>query len=1134
MFVYQYTYTGTARFDVSNRATATSGALNSGNVTTTGTDEVVFGGYGNSSSATTTNERIAGAVADHVIRSRASMWDKVFSTTFTGAATASGNSTPWLGHIIAFSATTVPDTTAPSIPTGLAAVAVSPTQINLSWNAATDNVGVVGYTVYRNGVVVGLPTTTTFQDTGLTRATTYNYTVSARDAAGNVSAPSDPQSATTSAFVIINVSAIFVSATGATITWTTDTAADSQVEYGATTSYGFQTTLNQTQVTSHSQAVTGLIPNTLYHYRVISRDSAGNVVSSPDFTFTTSGSGADGVFQDEILISGMNLPTSLEFLSNGDMLILELGGNIWRVPAGGFEVDPTPFLTLSNIGSVNGQQGLMDMVLDPAFATNHFYYVFYTRGSPNRDRVSRFTATSDNQSTVPNSEFVVYQDPQDADAEHHGGALNFGLDGKLYITTGEHFDGPDAQLLSSHRGKILRINSDGTIPGDNPFVDGAGPNKDEIWAYGLRNPFRAYIDPVTGKFYIADVGGNDFSTAREEVNLGVRGANYGWPNCEGVCSNPAFTNPIFSYSHNGRDAAITGGFIYHGNTFPQQYQGSYFYADYTQNWIRRLTFDANGSVTGSFNFQPPNGALDGPFGDIVSLSEGPDGALYYVDLGFSDTTGTFGVSKIRRIRFVPNNPPPNAIASALPTEGPRPLTVGFSSAGSSDPNGEPLSYLWNFGDNTTSAEADPVHTYTQAGVYTAVLTVSDGNTSTLANPIQINVGNKPMVNLLTPQNGIFFRGGDVINFSGDATDTEDGTLPASAYSWTINFLHAGHVHPALPTVGTKSGSFPIPTSGHDFSGDTRYEIVLTVTDSDGLQGSASVVIYPEKVDLSFNTLPGGLTINLDGLPHVTPFVYDTLVNFNHVIHAPNQTQGANSYNFSSWSDGGAATHSIVVGPAANQTYTATFTISAGVPLAFAQSKGAFNDASATTLTVQLTNVKAGSLIVAYVKWEGTSASTVTLRDGTTTFTADMLNSAANNNLHGRFYYLLSSTVSGTVTYTATWSAARPYRKLLVYEYSYGGTVSLDASNRATATSGNLNTGSITTTGTDEVVFASYGEYNANNTTNERINGLAADQVLRAGFASMWSKGFNSPFTGTATATGNSSTWIGNVIAFKRN
>ena len=160
--------------------------------------------------------------------------------------------------------------------------------------------------------------------------------------------------------------------------------------------------------------------------------------------------------------------------------------------------------------------------------------------------------------------------------------------------------------------------------------------------------------------------------------------------------------------HNGRDAAITGGFVYHGSQFPSCYQGSYFFADYTQNWIKRLTFDASGKVNGVFNFEPPDGSVDGPYGDIVYLTEGPDGALYYVDLGYSDIGGTFGVSKIRRIRYVQSNQPPIAVVSARPDLG----------AGAAD--GELLErrlvgsrrasrsrYSWTFGDGADLDGREP-------------------------------------------------------------------------------------------------------------------------------------------------------------------------------------------------------------------------------------------------------------------------------------------------------------------------------------------------------------------------------------------------------------------------------------------
>lgn len=176
------------------------------------------------------------------------------------------------------------------------------------------------------------------------------------------------------------------------------------------------------------------------------------------------------------------------------------------------------------------------------------------------------------------------------------------------------------------------MNPDGTVPTDKKFYDGAGPNYDAIWALGLRNPYRAYYDAPTGCLIIGDVGGNDYSTAIEEVDIGARGANYGWPDVEAPNGNPAYTAPAYYYAHNGRDAAITGGFVYHGTQFPSSYQGVYFFADYTQNWIRYLTFDANGTVTGAHNFEPMDGTVDGPYGDIVYMTQGPEGALYYGDL----------------------------------------------------------------------------------------------------------------------------------------------------------------------------------------------------------------------------------------------------------------------------------------------------------------------------------------------------------------------------------------------------------------------------------------------------------------------------------------------------------------------
>ncbi len=685
---------------------------------------------------------------------------------------------------------------------------------------------------------------------------------------------------------------------------------------------------------------TRLIPNGAHTLTARARDTDNKTTLSALVNVTVANS---DYFQNQVLATGFDLPTNIEFLPDGRMLVAELAGKIKVLPPPYTTPDPTPFLQIANVGSAGVQQGIFDVALDPDFANNHYYYVFYTLGTPNVDRLSRFTANSSVTGTVPGSEFVLYQDPGVADAEHHGGAIAFGNDGKLYFTTGEHFQGSPSQDLNSPRGKVHRINKDGTVPTDNPFYDGAGPHWDSVWAYGLRNPFRAFYDAPTGRLYIGDVGGN-VASSNEELDLGARGANYGWPDSEGPCSAPC-TSPLYDYEHNGTNAAITGGFVYHGTQFPSSMQGNYFFADYAQHWIKRLTFDANGNVSGVFNFEPISGNPNESAGDVVYLTEGPDGALYYVDLGYSDIGGTFGVSKIRRIRYLQSNQAPVAIVSANPTSGPQPLDVTFSSAGSSDPEGQPITYSWDFGDGTSSAASNPVHTYTNPGQYVVRLTVSDGVNSSLSTPLTISVGSVPSATIDSPTDGATFRAGDVITYGGRATDPEDGTLPASAFTWNIDFLHDNHVHPGTAITGVRSGTFTIPTSGHDFEGNTRYRITLTVTDSNGLKDTRSVTVWPQKVNLSFDTAPSGLTVYLDGVARATPFVLDTLLGFNHTIEARDQSSGGNNYVFSSWSDGGARTHTITV-PSAAQSYRASYAI-ASAPSGLVGAWG-FNESSGAT------------------------------------------------------------------------------------------------------------------------------------------------------------------------------------------
>jgi glucose/arabinose dehydrogenase/PKD repeat protein len=634
--------------------------------------------------------------------------------------------------------------------------------------------------------------------------------------------------------------------------------------------------------------------NDAHTLTAVARDTAGNQTTSSGVSVTT----ANPAFVNETVVPGITDATTIAFLPGGRMLIGQLSEKILVVQPGANQPDPTPFLQLDS-SRLDGEQGLLDILPDQNFAQNGFYFIFYTHGTAtgNHHRVSRFTASGNG--TVPGSEVVLWEDPGDAGTCCHGGSLAFGDDGKLYISTGDNTTASDSQRLDVPRGKILRINKDGTIPSDNPFVDGTGPNRDEIWALGLRNPFRMTIDPVTGRMYIGDVGSGNHSIAVEELNVGVRGANYGWPVCEGPCGVSGMTNPIFSYPHGGRDACIIAGIVYRGSQFPSEYQGSLFVGDYVQHTVKRMKFDGSGNLTQAMSFWPADGRLeDLSVGDPVKFVEGPDGSLYYVDIGFFG--GEENPASIRRIRYTLGNRPPVAVATATPTTGEAPLPVTFSSAGSSDPEGAQLSYSWTFGDGGTSTQANPTHTYQGAGQYVARLTVSDGTNTAVSSDITIRVGTPPTPHILAPATGTLFRAGDLISYSGSATDAEDGALPASAFSWTILFHHDSHIHPGGgPFTNTTSGTLQIPTTGHEFAGETNYEIVLTVTDSTGLTASTSVTVLPDKVNLTYDTVPSGLTVTIDGISRQTPYVVDDLKGFQHTITAPNQSSGGTAYTFAS-------------------------------------------------------------------------------------------------------------------------------------------------------------------------------------------------------------------------------------------
>ena len=643
-------------------------------------------------------------------------------------------------------------------------------------------------------------------------------------------------------------------------------------------------------------------------------------------------------------------PTALAFTPDGRLLVTSQLGSLRVVQNGSLLA--TPALNLSAQLCSDFERGLLGVAVDPAFASNNFIYLYYTfkkHGSCPANtaqspvnRVSRFTLGSNNL-VVAGSELVLIDNVPSPAGNHNAGDLQFGKDGYLYVSVGDggcdyadatRCGGGNDASRDTHKlvGKILRIRTDGSAPADNPFLGSdsdvcrlnggttAGRRCRETYASGLRNPFRIAFDPnATGtRFFINDVG----QAAFEEVNAGQAGADYGWNVREGNCALGSttncgavagFVNPIHAYDRSQGCVSITGGAFVPNGLWPSTYDNGYLFADYGCG--RMFLLKQSGSSWQRTEFTTAAGDA------VIAMVFGPHQggrALFY--------TTYDGGGQVRRISFAgATNQPPVAMASATPRSGAAPLQVSFDGTASRDPNaGDTLTYSWSFGDGTANGSGATVsHTYNGTGVYNASLTVRDqlGASSTPVS-LQIQVGNTaPLPVIASPASGALFKVGQTLTLSGSASDAQDGTLPASALTWTVLKHHDTHTHPFLPPTSGNDVSLTWPPPEDLAAAETSFlEVQLTATDSQGLSTTVTRNVEPRTVDLRFESSPSGRTLSLNGLTVVAPVDVLSWDGYQINVDAPAQT----GFTFSSWSDGGAKAHTITT-PATATTYTATFT-----------------------------------------------------------------------------------------------------------------------------------------------------------------------------------------------------------------
>ncbi|MCL4505732.1 MAG: PQQ-dependent sugar dehydrogenase [Chloroflexi bacterium] len=547
-------------------------------------------------------------------------------------------------------------------------------------------------------------------------------------------------------------------------------------------------------------------------------------------------------------------PTAFAFLPDGRMLVSEKGGMLKMIENG--IVRAQPVIDLRDHVNDYVDRGFIDERNPIPITKNHYIYLFYTYKPISMPHDSPATVMGhieryvlDGDVAVPSSKKVILDDFESTRQNHSVDSLRWSPEGYLFVSLGEGAPSIEVTDLAYRalniddlHGKLLRINKeDGSGVPTNPFYDPQNPKsaRSRVWAYGMRNPFRFAVHPITGIPYVGNVG----DVTYEALWRALPGLNFGWPCVEGIINRPDYgskpqckginINTVapaeWNYPHYSKNASLTGGDFNFSNNFPANMYGDLFLADYSVQWIKRAVLDKNGKVVRIVDFASG-------MGEPVDLKFGPDGALYYLSIYSGG---------LRRISYTNGNHMPDAKLSATPVAGSAPLTVTFSAAGSSDPDKQALHYTWDFGDGGKAPGLEAAHVYTANGQYIVRLTAIDTANGKRTAEQLITVGDAaPQVSITSPGNGDVYLPGQSVQLAGQAKDMLGNALAGSQAGWRVT-LHDGGATRILTETTGLAATFEMPKAAND---GAYVEALFSAQSSGGRVGATHIDLYPPSQD----------------------------------------------------------------------------------------------------------------------------------------------------------------------------------------------------------------------------------------------------------------------------------------------